>query len=247
MEENVETRLRGLFVLQHIDLQLDELESQKGDLPHQVATLVEQHKALQTQLEQLRSLVTESIILRDKTDVEVISYAGKIEKYKEQQYQVRNNREYDALTREIELAQLTSLKLQKQMEETEGRAQVAKGDIEKFHADLEILEKELGEKREELESVSKMNEDEELKLKHEREKIVRRVAKDDLEQYERIRKAKGGRAVVDVRRGACGGCFNRIPPQRLLELRKNDEIFRCEHCGRIYVSDEIASAQLSVS
>jgi predicted nucleic acid-binding Zn-ribbon protein len=103
----------------------------------------------------------------------------------------------------------------------------------------------LGEKRAALAEVSKTTEEEEGKLRHEREKIVHRVAKGDLAQYERIRKAKKGKAVVPVRRAACGGCFARVPPQKLLELRQNSKIYLCEHCGRIIVSDEIAVGKTS--
>ena len=103
----------------------------------------------------------------------------------------------------------------------------------------------LEEKKTALAEVSKTTEDEELQYTHEREKLVARIAKSDIFTYERIRKAKRGTAVVPVRRQACGGCHNRVPPQKLLELRKNDRIYTCERCGRIIVSDEIAQSSIN--
>ena len=100
---------------------------------------------------------------------------------------------------------------------------------------------ELQEKKNELEHVNNEHEEEELKLNHEREKLVVRIDKNDLRAYERIRRAKDGKAVVPVRRNACGGCYKRVPPQTVLELRKHSKIIACEHCGRILVSDEIVN------
>jgi hypothetical protein len=94
--------------------------------------------------------------------------------------------------------------------------------------------------------VSKSTEVEELQFNHQRQKVVARIAKPDLAAYERIRRAKRGMAVVPVKKGACGGCFNRVPPQKLLELRQNDRLYTCERCGRIIVSDEIAETSAKV-
>ncbi len=145
----------------------------------------------------------------------------------------------------MDAAQDTIVRLEKEMEMLEGKATLARSDIEIVKITLGELDGVLGEKRAALAEVSKTTEEEEGKLRHEREKIVHRVAKGDLAQYERIRKAKKGKAVVPVRRAACGGCFARVPPQKLLELRQNSKIYLCEHCGRIIVSDEIAVGKTS--
>lgn len=241
MERTLEDRLRGLFILQSIDLQLDELEAEKGDLPKQVVQFEEKLSKLEAQLQELRSTVTTSKIERNKADIEIISLGEKVEKFKNQQFQVRSNKEYDALTREITHAEGNIQKLQKQMDELEGRMKIAQEDIEKTEQEKTELETQLREKRRELEEVAERNQDEELKLQHEREKILVRIEKADIAMYDRIRKAKGGMAVVSVKRGSCGGCHNRIPPQRLLELRQNTTIYKCEHCGRILISDEIVN------
>jgi predicted nucleic acid-binding Zn-ribbon protein len=131
------------------------------------------------------------------------------------------------------------------MDQLEGKATNARNDIEAANQQIEELDKVLEEKRAALAEVSKSTEAEEQKYRHERQKIVVRIPKPDLATYERIRKAKRGRAIVSVKRGACGGCFNRVPPQKILELRQNNKVFTCEHCGRILVSDEIVESASS--
>ncbi len=242
----MEDKLRRLYALQKVDTSLDELEELKGDLPTAIANLEEKIQQVENQLKELKNTVKQSLIERDKADLEIATLTEKIEKYKTQQFQVKTNREYDALSREMDNAQESIMTLEKEMETLEGKAQVAKEDMEKLKPQLEELQKELAEKKLELDEVTKANEDEELRLRHEREKIVVRIDKSDLVIYERIRKAKGGKAVVSVRRNACGGCYNAVPQQKVLELRKNNKIYTCEHCGRILVSDEIVKTSANV-
>ncbi|HUI64228.1 MAG TPA: C4-type zinc ribbon domain-containing protein [Bacteroidota bacterium] len=241
----METKLRQLFALQQIDSSLDELEELKGDLPAQIRELEAQESSLNEQISALDSTMKTAFIQRDNADSEIIGLKQKAEKYKAQQFQVRNNKEYDALTREMDAAQNTIVRLEKEMEALEGKATNARNDIDVLKQTLDELQGVLAEKRSALAEVSKTTEAEEAQHRHEREKIVHRIARADLNQYERIRKAKKGKAVVPVRRGACGGCFNRVPPQKLLELRQNNKLYLCEHCGRIIVSDEIAETKSS--
>jgi predicted nucleic acid-binding Zn-ribbon protein len=133
------------------------------------------------------------------------------------------------------------------METIEGKASAAKTDLETVGPELEELTKELADRQAELDLVNKEHEDEELKLKHEREKFVVRIEKADLKLYTKIRNALGGKAVVSIRRNACGGCFKRVPPQVSVELRKNEKLMVCEHCGRLLVSDEIVESYASAT
>ncbi len=238
----MENKLRLLYALQQIDSNFDELQDLKGDLPRIVADMQERVRAQEAKLKELETLAKSSLVRRDEIDVEIISSKEKIEKYKEQQFQIKTNKQYDALTREIDLTQARVIALQKEMDVVEGRASVAKQDIETLKPTLEELQKELQEHEAELDLVNKEHEDEELKLKHEREKLIVRIDKNDLRAYERIRKAMGGKAVVAVRRNACGGCFKRVTPQAAVELRKNLKLMICEHCGRMMVSDEIVGS-----
>jgi predicted nucleic acid-binding Zn-ribbon protein len=240
-------RLRNLYVLQLIDSHLDELDELKGDLPTEVNSLEGQLSELQKTIEDLESLMKNSFAGRNEADSQIIGLKEKLEKYQQQQYAVRNNREYDALTREMDAATEMIIRLEREMEDLEGKASVARTDIETTKSQMEELEKLLDEKRAALAEVSKATEEEELRFNHEREKTAARVGKSDLKAYERIRKAKRGTAIVPVKRGACAGCFNRVPPQKLLELRQNTRIHTCERCGRILVSDEIAETTVDVA
>jgi uncharacterized protein len=238
----LENRLRLLYSLQLVDSSSDELQEMKGDLPKIVAVLSETVKSKLAQKKELDDSLKKSILTRDKTDIDILSLKEKIEKYKAQQFQVKTNKQYDALAREIDHAQEKVAKLQKEMDELEAKAEVAKEDAEKLRPEIETLQAELSDRKKDLASVNKEHEDEELKLQHEREKIISRISKTDVHMYERIRKAKEGRAIVQVLRKSCGGCFNRVTPQRILELRKNSDIITCERCGRILVSDELAES-----
>jgi len=235
----LEEKLSRLYALQKVDSSLDELEEMKGDLPAEVGDLEARVTEQQNRILELEESIKQAVVDRDSADLETVSQREKIERYKTQQYEVKSNRQYDALSREIDAAQARITQLEKEIEILEGKMTVARGDLEKVKTELDGTLKELNEKRQELEEVSKANEDEELRLKHEREKLVVRIDRGDLAIYERIRKAKGGVAVVPVKRNACGGCFNAVPPQKVLELRKNNRIYPCERCGRILVSDEI--------
>ena len=238
----MENRLRLLYGLQRVDSHLDELHELKGDLPHLVEVLEKKLQEKETLRKGLESTVKGALVRRDEIDLEIVTSKEKIEKYKEQQFQIKTNKQYDALTREIDLAQGRIITLEKEMETTEGKASAAKSDLAVVSPELEELKKELKERQAELDLVNKEHEDEELKLKHERDKLVVRVDKNDLKQYERIRGALGGNAVVPVRRNACGGCYKRVPPQVSVELRKNERIMTCEHCGRLIVSDNIVES-----
>jgi predicted nucleic acid-binding Zn-ribbon protein len=147
----------------------------------------------------------------------------------------------------MDAATASIAKHEKEMESAESKATIARTDIDALKIKLTESHEILKEKRIALAEVSKSTEAEELRYGHERQKVVARIDKADLIAYERIRKAKKGKAVVPVKRGACGGCFNRVPPQKLLELRLNNMLYTCERCGRIVVSDEISEASPKVA
>jgi len=238
----LENRLVLLYSLQIVDSSLDEMQEMKGDLPQIVAELSETVKNKLGRKKELDDIIKKSIVARDSTDNEILSLKGKIEKYKTQQFQVKTNKQYDTLAREIDYSQEKITKLQKEMEDLEGKIAIAREDVEKIKPEIESLQAEFAERKKELTAVNKEHEDEELKLHHQREKIVSRISKSDSQMYERIRKAKEGRALVPVQRNSCGGCFNRVTPQRVLELRKNSALITCERCGRILVSDQIVES-----
>jgi uncharacterized protein len=242
----LENKLRQLYALQLIDSSLDELQEQKGNLPAKVADLEERKAQLSARVAEVEQTMRGAFLQRDATDNEIIALKEKMEKYKAQQFEVRNNKEYDALTKEIDHATETIARLEKEMDLLEGKATLSRSDIETMKVQLLDLDKQLDEKRAALAEVSKATEEEELKYTHQRQKLLARIQKADLAAYERIRKAKKGKAIVPVKRGACGGCFARVPPQKMLELRQNKRLYTCEHCGRILVSDQIVEESSTV-
>ena len=182
----------------------------------------------------------ESIEKRKQNDEDVERLQANLKKFKSQLYQVRNNKEYDALTKEIDHTEEQISKLENESIALEDLVQKLKKEIEEVEPHLENLSKELKDKEAELKQIVKANEREEAKLKDKRDKVTAKVKKPDYATYMRIRKALGGQAVVTLNRSACTGCHNVVPPQRQLEIKQSKRIYSCESCGRILISPEIA-------
>ena len=234
------SRLKTLYELQMLDDQLDELEELRGDLPHAVEDLEMRIKTLKDETEEKEAKRKDSLEKREENEEEIEKLKTSQKKFKSQLYQVRNNKEYDALTKEIDHSEEIINKLEA---ENDALADVSKGlatDIEAVAPMLDELNAELKVKEAELKEIIKANEKEESKLKEQRKKIVEETKKPDYSAYMRIRKAKKGKAVVTIRRSACSGCHNIVPSQRQLEIRRNNRLFFCEYCGRILVSAEVA-------
>jgi hypothetical protein len=235
----LEETLRLLYLLQKVDSNLDDVEELKGDLPETVRDLKKEIAELTEKADAKQKFIDNFVASRNKADNDIKDFEEKLKKYKEQQYQVRNNKEYDAITKEIDFAEESVKTLGKQFEDFENHMSIAKGELEEYQNSLNELNETLKEKADELAVVSKETEEEELKYNHEREKIVARLNKDILGRYDKIRSGRG-KAVSTIRKQSCSGCGNRVPPQHVMEIRRNDKIYLCQHCGRIVVSDELA-------
>ncbi len=233
-------RLSVLYELQLIDDQLDELEELRGDLPAAVNELNSQIQLLENQVDAKEDEKKKSLSKRKENDNEVDRLKVSLKKFKSQLYQVRNNKEYDALTKEIDHSEELMSKLDSESIALEDLIQKLKNDIAEVEPQLETLKAELKEKESELKQIIKANEREEAKLKDKRDKIAAKVKKNDYTTYMRIRKALSGKAVVTIIRSACSGCHNVVPSQRQLEIKQSKRIFSCESCGRMLVSPEIA-------
>lgn len=233
-------RLKILYQLQLIDDQLDELEDLRGDLPNTVNTLQSQINEYKDDIKNKENEKEESLERRNQNEEEVEKLKESQKKFKAQLYQVRNNKEYDALTKEIDHTEETINRLEAENDALADKSRVLTDVIEEVKAKIDELEKELKGKESDLKEIIKANEKEESKLSSKRKTIEEQVKKQDLSVYTRIRKAKKGRAVVTIRRSACSGCHNIVPSQRQLEIRRNNKIFTCEYCGRILVSQEVS-------
>lgn len=233
-------RLKVLYQLQLVDSQLDELEDLRGDLPNNVNSLKSKIDDINEQIKSKEKEKKESIEKTKSNEDEIDRLKESQKKFKSQLYQVRNNKEYDALTKQIDITEETIKKLLAENDALADRSKLLTDEIDELKPKIKELEKELKEKESELKEIIKANEKEENRLKEVRSKIESQVKGSDLSVYMRIRKAKKGKAVATIKRSACSGCHNIVPAQRQLEIRRNNRIFTCEYCGRILVSQEIA-------
>ena len=235
-------RLKILFELQNIDDQLDELEEMRGDLPNAVQGLEEKIDTIKADIVNKEAEQKDSLKKRKENENEMEKLKENQKKFKAQLYQVRNNKEYDALTKEIDHTEELISKLEAENDALADLSKNLTDEIESVKPQLDELNEELKVKQADLKVIIKANEKEEAKLREKRNEIEAQTKKSDHAAYMRIRKAKKGMAVATIRRSACSGCHNIVPPQRQLEIRRNNKLFFCEYCGRILVSTEISES-----
>ncbi|MHB8579287.1 MAG: zinc ribbon domain-containing protein [Ignavibacteriaceae bacterium] len=233
-------RLKILYEIQAIDDQLDELEELRGDLPNEVESLELRIKGIKDDVSEKELGRKESLEKREDNEKEIEKLKENQKKFKAQLYQVRNNKEYDALTKEIDHSEEQIIKLEAENNSLADLSKKLSEEIEINSPMLEELKEDLKVKQAELKEIIKANEKEESKLRAKRKEIEDQTKKPDYAAYMRIRKAKKGKAVATIKRAACSGCHNIVPPQRQLEIRRNNKLFFCEYCGRILVSAEVA-------
>lgn len=233
-------KLKTLYKLQIIDDQLDQLEELRGDLPLSVKALEEKLKDLERIIETKQKEKDESLKKRESNDLEIQTLSDGQKKHKSQLYSVRNNKEYDALTKEIDHSDTKIKKLEMENDALADFSKKVENEIEELAPHIAELREDLKDKEADLKQIVKANEKEEVKLREQRGKVEVNVRKPDYSLYMRIRKAKKGKAVATIRRSSCSGCYNVVPAQRQLEIKKNNKIFVCEYCGRILVSEDIA-------
>ncbi|MBN1446817.1 MAG: hypothetical protein JXA28_02710 [Bacteroidetes bacterium] len=231
--------LQSLYLLQLLDTELDELRELRGDLPDTVNKMDEERTMLIGRIEECEQALKKGAVERQQMEKQSLELIAKIDRYKGQQLEVTNNKEYDALTREMETAENTIMSNESEIERFIEQAEELKTSKTDLEGRRDELEKELEVKREELEEILATTREEEKSLETRREAVLKEIKERDLVLYTRIREAKG-KAVAPIRRESCSGCYNIVPPQLILEVKKNDRLFTCEHCGRILVSEEIA-------
>ena len=212
----------------------------RGDLPNAVEDLEAKIKKFKEEIANMEKEQKVSLKTRSSNEKEMDKLAENQKKFKSQLYQVRNNKEYDALTKEIDHTEGQIKKLDEENNQLADLSKSLADQVEEIKPTLEELKIELKEKKADLKEIVKANEKEENKLRNERKEIEAEVRKQDSSAYKRIRKAKRGKAVATIKRSACSGCHNIVPSQRQLEIRQNNRLFFCEYCGRILVSSEIS-------
>jgi len=238
---SVEKKLKALYDLQTVNSEIDRIKILRGELPLEVQDLEDEIAGLQTRIQNYKEEAKEleTTITGKKSEIE--NSSALMEKYKEQQNNVRNNREYDNLSKEIEFQSLEIELNEKKIREYTVAVKVKKDEIERLTTYSEERKIDLAQKKKELNEIVSETKHEEEKLRDEVKKIEDVIEARLLSAFKRIRKnARNGLAVVYVQRDACGGCFNKIPPQRQMDIRLRKKIIVCEYCGRVLVDPELA-------
>ena len=236
----VEDRLRALYNLQLVDSEIDKIKTLRGELPLEVQDLEDDIAGLETRLGNLREEVVALEKNIQKKHNEITDSEALIKKYEEQQKNVRNNREFDSLSKEIEYQNLEIELYNKKIKEFNVQVEEKKVLIKESEGTLDERKSDLETKKSELDEIISDTQKEEEGLYKKLEKTQNLIEDRLLMAYKRIRSnARNGLAVVPVQRDACGGCFNQIPPQRQLDIKSRKKIIVCEYCGRILVDDEI--------
>jgi len=237
---SVEEKLRALFSLQLVDSEIDKIKTLRGELPLEVQDLEDDIEGLETRRVNLREEVANLEKAISTKHNEIIDSENLIKKYNEQQKNVRNNREFDSLSKEIEYQTLEIELYNKKIKEFALQLEDKKVVIDDSEKLLDERIQDLDNKKSELEEIILDTQKEEENLYKKRDEVQELIEDRLLSAYNRIRNnARNGLAVVSIRRDACGGCFNQIPPQRQLDIKSRKKIIVCEYCGRILVDEEI--------
>lgn len=241
MESTVSQKLDALLALQKIDSQIDELIKIRGDLPEEVRDLEDEIAGYETRIGKFKAEIDELQQEISKGKAGIKEADKLIKKYQEQQNNVRNNREYEAISKEIESQELDIQLFDKKNKEIQYRIERKNIEIAEIEARLDTRKADLEAKKAELDSIISESTEDEKKLRVLRDEAALKIEDRLMYSYNRIRQnSLNGLAVVKVRRGACGGCFNQVPPQRQADIREKKKIIVCEHCGRVLADVEVA-------
>lgn len=241
-EMSVEEKLQALYKLQLVDSKIDKIRTLRGELPLEVQDLEDDVAGLETRITKLQGEIKTVEDATTSKNNEIIDSLALIKKYEDQQSNVRNNREFDSLSKEIEYQTLEIELSNKKIKEFNIRKDDKQKVLDESTASFEEMKADLEVKKSELDSIVEDTKKEEQALLKDSEKIERIIEDRLIVAYKRIRQnARNGLSIVSVQRNACGGCFNQIPPQRQLDIKSRKKIIVCEYCGRILVDDEIIS------
>lgn len=241
----VEQKLKALYNLQTTLSEIDKIKTLRGELPLEVQDLEDEIEGLHTRAskfeEEIAGLETDVEAMRQKiADAQKLS-----ERYNEQMHEVKNNREYDMLTKEIEFQALEVQLQEKKIRETKAAIEQRRESIAQCNETAASRQEDLDAKKAELDDIISETKAEEEKLRLKAKDFEAKIEPRLLTAFKRIRKnSRNGLGVVYVQRDACGGCFNKIPPQRQLDVRMRKKIIVCEYCGRILVDPELAGVKI---
>ena len=243
-EYSVEEKLQSLYQLQTMLTEIDKIKTLRGELPLEVQDLEDEIAGLTTRIEKASADVVEMSkgVAENKNTIEVSKQA--VAKYQEQQDHVSNNREFDSLNKEIEFKNLEIELAEKRIREFTNAINAKKEEIENNRALVAEKQQDLEVKKSELQEIIEENRQEEERLREKCKNLELNIEPRLLQSFKRIRNnTRNGLGIVYVQRESCGGCFNKIPPQRQLDIRMRKKIIVCEYCGRIMIDPELAGVK----
>ena len=242
---SVEEKLKTLFQLQTALSAIDETKALRGELPLEVDDLDAEIEGLTTRIDRIKNEIGEFDRAISQKRGEIIEAQNSVERYKQQLNDVKNNREYDMLSKEIEFQSLEIELCNKKIGEAQRRIAERNEDLANAEALLKDKLADLEVKRSELDEIMDETRSEEEKLKEKAKDLESKIEPRLLTAFKRIRKnARNGLGIVYVQRDACGGCFNKIPPQRQLDIKMHKKVIVCEYCGRILIDPELAGVKV---
>ncbi len=241
---SVEERLKTLYQLQTTLSAIDEERALRGELPLEVQDLEDEIAGLTTRVEKIKNDIKEFEDAVKQKKAEIAEAQQSVERYKAQLNDVKNNREYDTLSKEIEFQTLEIELCNKKIREANTKVEEKNADLKATEEQITDRRQALEEKRNELDEIMDETRAEEERLKAKAKELEGKIEPRLLASFKRIRKnARNGLGIVYVQRDACGGCFNKIPPQRQLDIKMHKKIIVCEYCGRILIDPELAGVK----
>ena len=245
---SVEEKLKTLYQLQTTLSSIDEKKALRGELPLEVQDLEDEIAGLTTRVDKIESEINEFNAAVSQKRAEIGQAQISVDRYKMQLEEVKNNREYDTLSKEIEFQSLEIELCNKKIKEAIVKINERDRDLNSVREQIAARTDDLEQKRNELNEIMQETREEEEKLKDKAKVFETKIEPRLLSSFKRIRKnARNGLGIVYVQRDACGGCFNKIPPQRQLDIKMHKKIIVCEYCGRILVDPELAGVKIDTA
>ena len=245
-ELSVEEKLKNLYELQKLLTEIDKIKTLRGELPLEVQDLEDEIEGLSTRVDKISAEITELKRDINERNGSIQENKSNIERFKTQMDSVRNNREYDTLSKQIEYAELDNVLNEKKIAEAKTLLESKTSEVARCNLLASERRSDLEVKRGELEEIIAETKADEDKLREKAKNLEMTIEPRLLNAFKRIRRnSRNGLGVVYVQRDACGGCFNKIPPQRQLDVRMRKKIIVCEYCGRIMIDPELAGVELT--
>jgi len=243
-ELSVEQKLNNLYQLQLMLSEIDKIKTLRGELPLEVQDLEDEVAGLQTRIQNFQLDIKDIEATIGQQKIKISDSNALITRYKEQLDNVRNNREFDSLSKEVEFQGLEVELAEKKIREFTGESKLLNEEIQKSKTLLDDRQADLKMKKEELDEIVSETKIQEEQLREKAKQLETTIEARLLTAFKRIRKsARNGLGVVYIQRDACGGCFNKIPPQRQLDIKLRKKIIVCEHCGRIMIDPQLAGVE----